>query len=302
MNGILPERYGMKYLARRFIVFFVLLLLLISSIVKAQDHRPIVVLFPGHGWWNSDLGKINPGVVSDDLVDKDINLEVTQYTQRYLTRCPGDVFLTRDQDDQDHTLSDVDEIVNTMNPAIGISIHTNSFGGEQTGTEGCYTIDGYNDQNSKLLAALLAKNIYSRLGIRNIGTKPETQSRYGGLYIHHWNAPSALIEIAEIHGDANLFRNQIDDFGRSIAQAVLEYFEIVPHCADWTEKSRLIISTYYPEDRNTNELLLKNDSLLPWRWQDFQLIIKNKEYGAESRYFLSHQMIYFKIFLSFSKG
>lgn len=263
--------------------------IIMPVIVKAQTSRPVIIISPGHGWWDEDSQKIAPGVVNGDLIEKDINLDVARYVRTYLSRCPVDVHLTRDGDDPDHTLEDVDEIVNGYNPTVGVSIHTNSFTGLQTGTEGWYTVNGFDDENSQKLAALLSGNIASRLEIRNIGTKPETQNRYGGLYIHNWDAPSALIEIAEIHGDAELLRNRKDDFGRSIAQAILEYLEIDPHCADWSIPQGLLISTYFPRETKTNDINLLNDGLVVWRVQDYSLVNQGNEYGAEAIYPLSQQ-------------
>lgn len=282
------------YTKRGFQALNYLLLLFIITVfpvvVKAQASRSVIVISPGHGWWDENSQKIDPGAVNGDLIEKDINLDVARYARNYLRRCPVDVYLTRDGDDPNHALVDVDEIVNSYNPTVSVSIHTNSFTGPpQTGTEGWYTVNGFDDENSQKLAALLSSNIASRLEIRNIGTKPETQNRHGGLYIHHWDAPSALIEIAEIHGDAELLRNRRDDFGRSIAQAILEYLEIDPHCADWPIAQGLLISTYFPGDSKINEIKLLNDGLTTWRVQDFSLVNQGNEYGAETSYPLSMQ-------------
>ncbi len=283
------------YTKRGFQALNYLLLLFIITVfpvvVKAQASRPVIVISPGHGWWDENSQKIDPGAVNGDLIEKDINLDVARYARNYLRRCPVDVYLTRDGDDPNHALVDVDEIVNSYNPTVGVSIHTNSLTGPpQTGTEGWYTVNGFDDENSQNLAALLSSNIASRLEIRNIGTKPETQNRHGGLYIHHWDAPSALIEIAEIHGDAELLRNRRDDFGRSIAQAILEYLEIDPHCADWSIPQGLLISTYFPGDSKINEINLLNDGLTTWQAQDFSLVNQGNEYGAETSYPLSMQI------------
>ena len=100
------------YISRWLLSFGILIGLAFPLVAQAQENRPVVVLSPGHGWWDPDSQKIDPGAVSGDLVEKDINLDVAQYAQDYLERCPVDVYLTRNGDDKDHTLSDVDEIVN----------------------------------------------------------------------------------------------------------------------------------------------------------------------------------------------
>jgi len=245
---------------------------------------PVVVLSPGHGWWSQESDQIDPGAVSGDLIEKDINLEVARNAKNYLSRCPVEVHLTRNGDDPDHTLEDVDEMVNKLEPTIGVSIHTNSGSGKPSGTEGWYTINGYDDVKSKLLAASLAAHISSRLQITNKGTIPETQSRHGGLYIHWWDAPSALIEIAYLQGDAELLHNKKVDFGRAIAQSILEQLNIDPHCADWAVPQGMFIATYYPGDKKVNEIELLNDGIMDWSKPDYFLVNQNNAYGAENLY------------------
>jgi N-acetylmuramoyl-L-alanine amidase len=253
-------------------------------VVHAQGDKPVVVISPGHGWWDPNSQKIDPGASNGDLVEKDINLDVARYARDYLSRCPVDVYLTRNGDDKDHTLSDVDEIVNEYGPTVGISIHTNSGTGSPSGTEGWYTVGGYDDEHSQQLAASLADHIASRLKITDRGAKPETDNRHSGLYIHWWDAPSALIEIAFLQGDAELLRTQKDDFGRSIAQAILEYLDIDPHCADSALPQGAFLSTYFPGDTKTNEINLRNDSLVKWEALDYLLVSQGNEFGADVQY------------------
>lgn len=106
---------------------------------------------------------------------------MARHTRNYLERCPIDVHLTRDGDGPNHTKQDIDEIVNTLEPTVGISIHTNSGAGDPSGTEAWHTVGGYNDVESQSLAALLAESISTRLQIANRGINPE--SAWGSLYL-----------------------------------------------------------------------------------------------------------------------
>lgn len=270
--------------SRWLLIIYLPLMSLQPGIFLGKEKMPVVVLSPGHGWRVNNSEKIDPGAVNGDLVEKDINLEVARYARDYLIRCPVNVHLTRNSDDPDHTLRDVSEIVNGYDPTIGVSIHTNSGSGHPTGTEGWYTVGGYNDEESKQLAASLADQISSRLKIPNRGSKPEIKNPRKGLYIHTWNAPSALVEIAFLQGDAELLRSQKDDFGRAIAHAILEYLGIDTHCADWAEPQGLFVSTYFPGDTKTNEVALRNDGLLGWRAFDYFLVNPGNEFGADVQY------------------
>jgi N-acetylmuramoyl-L-alanine amidase len=268
------------------VTFLVLLVLTIGTEISAnaQNNQPVIVISPGHGWWNQTTQQIDPGAIHGDLIEKDINLDVAQYTRDYLSRCPANIYLTRNGDDPDHTINDVTGIVNGYNPTVAISIHTNSAGGTPSGTEGWYTVNGFNDEVSQQLAASMSQHISTRLGIPNRGAKPETDNRHGGLYIHWWSAPSALIEIAFLQGDAELLRNQKDDFGRSIAQALLEHLDIDHRCADQALTQDLLVSTYLSGETKINEIKLLNDGLAEWGPQDYLLASQGNKYGADESY------------------
>ncbi len=206
-----------------------------SPYTSAQTAYPLVILSPGHGWAASANGPIDSGAVRGDLIEKEINLDVARLTRARLARCPVNVFLTRTGDDGTHTLEDVDEIVNFYKPALGVSIHSNA-GGNPTasGTEAWYTVNGLSgdDAQSQHLADLLVHQVAADLALTNLGSKPETDNRLGRLYIHWWQAPSALIELAYLDRDANLLRHRRADFALAIARAILAYLNTPADCVD----------------------------------------------------------------------
>ena len=114
------------------LVLFVPLIFALPMIAQGKNSQPVGVISPGHGWWDPISQQIAPGASNGDLIEKDINLAVAHFARDYLKRCPVDVYLTRNQDDMENTLSDVTEIVNGYQPTIGVSIHTNSDVGLNT--------------------------------------------------------------------------------------------------------------------------------------------------------------------------
>jgi len=261
------------------------------AVAHAQVSRPVVVLSPGHGQLAESGTAIDPGAVYKGLNEKDINLEVAKYTQSFLKRCPLDIYLTRDGDDHDHRLTDVDEIVNALNPTIGVAIHTNSGGAKPSGAEGWYTVKGNDDENSKKLAGILSKSISTQFGIKDLGTKSETSNRHGGLYIHWWKTPSALIEIGYLQGDFEILKNNQKDFGRAIAKAILEYLEISPTCADNAIQQDIYASTYFPDDSDNNTIRILNDGVAPWNVGDYELKNNGDTYGAKDSYALPRKIV-----------
>jgi N-acetylmuramoyl-L-alanine amidase len=127
----------------------------VAGIALAQSGNPVVVLDPGHGW-STGTGIIDPGAVSGDLVEKEITLDVAKQARDLLERCEVDVYLTHERDDHNHTRADIAGIVNAFNPTLAVSIHANSSETDVSGTEAWYTVVGYNDAASQVLAAMLA--------------------------------------------------------------------------------------------------------------------------------------------------
>jgi N-acetylmuramoyl-L-alanine amidase len=246
---------------------------------RAQAARPVVVLDPGHGW-NNGAGMIDPGAVSGDLVEKEITLDVARQARDILSRCEVDVHLTHERDDHNHTIHDIAGIVNGHDPTLAVSIHANSSDTTASGTEAWYTVGGYDDASSQALAAMLADGISNQFAIPNRGTKPETQNRLGGLYIHDWEAPSALLELAFLQGDAELLRMERRNFARSIARTLLSYLNLPLNCADHASAEGFAIAVYFPEEERNNAVTLLNDGLMPWSPNDYTLVNTQEPFGA----------------------
>jgi N-acetylmuramoyl-L-alanine amidase len=261
-----------------------------SEVSAAQAQRPLVVLEPGHGLSN-ESGIIDPGAVAGDLIEKDITLAVARHAWDFLNRCPVDVFLTREGDDPDHSKLDLHTIVNGYEPSVGVSIHVNSAEGNPSGTEAFYTVDGYDDSGSRHLADLLANRIADQFSIPNRGSIPETSSRHGGLYIHDWQAPSALTEIGFLQGDTELLFGRQRDFGRAIARAVLAFLEVPATCADAAVAEGISVATYYPNETKANSVTLRNDGLVAWQGNAYTLESIGNPYSAKVSYSLPHTVV-----------
>jgi len=275
-----------RLMVRGSLLFFLALWIILPGAgVAAQITRPVVVLSPGNGL-NEGAGVIDPGAVKGDLTEKDINLEVAQRAQEYLARCPLQVSLTRSGDDPNHTPADLAGIVNSHKPSLTVSIHTAARSPKKSGAQGWYTAGGFDDQNSRKLAGLLSANVKDWLSIPDVGDQPETKAPGGRLEIHAWEAPSALIEIGDISTDTAALTTRRRDFGRAIANAVLDYLGLPLTCADGITFPSIIVNTYFPADRSTNEIRLTNDGLVPWATgpQGVQLQNVSGLYGAKKTY------------------
>lgn len=187
-----------------------------------------VGLDSGHGWGDS-----RTGAVGNELIEKDINLEIALLTKQILENNGIKVVMTREGDSYDKKLYQAAEIMNNESPALVVSIHTNSGGSTASGTEACYTVGKNTDEQSKQLAQLLTESIASSLSVRNRGIFPENSESIcgrgrGRLYIHNINAPSALVETGFLSNpiEAESLKNNKSEYAQAIAQAIMNYLGI----------------------------------------------------------------------------
>jgi len=254
---------------------------------EAAAGRPVVVLSPAYGWWSADSKQIDPGPQSAGLVEKDVALDVSQQAQEILARCPLDVRLTRTGDDSQHTLANVHEIVNDDHPTLAVAIHT-SDPNAPSGAAAFYTVNGEDDAGSQRLSAELADAVSARLGLPNLGVRPETASPTGGLYIHPWQAPAALVDVGSLGADASALRNHRRDFARAIAQAVLNDMSVPLDCADGLQlpNAASLVGISFPSQPLSQNLSVQNDGMADWNPAHYQLVSAGDAYGAAANYAL----------------
>jgi hypothetical protein len=247
----------------------------------------VVVISPAYGWWSADSKQIDPGAQRAGLVEKDVALDVAQQAQGILARCPLDVRLTRTGDDNQHTLANVHEIVNADHPALAVAVHT-SAPDAPSGTGAFYTVGGEDDAGSQRLSSGLAGAVAARLGLPDLGVQPETAGPNGGLYIHPWQAPSALLDLGSLGADAPSLRNRRRDFSRAIAEAVLNYMSAPVDCADGLQLPNAagLVGVSFPDQPLSQDLTLQNDGLADWDPAHYALVSAGDAYGAASAYSL----------------
>lgn len=247
--------------------------------------RPVVVISPGYGWWSEDSKQIDPGPQSAGLVEKDVALDVARQAQEILARCPLDVRLTRSGDDNQHTLANVHEIVNADHPSLAVAVHT-SAPDAPSGAGAFYTVGGQDDQGSQRLSSGLAGAVAARLGLPDLGAQPETAGPNGGLYIHPWQAPSALLNLGSLGADAPALRNRRRDYARAIAEGVLNYMRVSVACADGLQLPNAagLVGVSLPDQPLSHDLSLQNDGLADWDPAHYALVSAGDSYGAATTY------------------
>jgi hypothetical protein len=178
-------------------------------------------------------------------------------------------------------------VVNADHPALALAVHV-AGGQAPSGASAYYTAGGADDAGSQRLAAGLTAAVAARLGVPNLGVRPETASPDGGLYIHPWQAPAALVELGSLRADASALRNRPREFARAIAQAVLNYFSLPAACADGLQLPNAagLVAVVFPGQPLSQNLVVQNDGLTEWDPGRYALVAAGDVYGAAQSYAL----------------
>ena len=256
-----------------------------AQVGASPGTRPVVVLSPGAGWLSTETQSIDAGATNAGLVEKDVTLDVAQQAQAMLNRCPVVALLTRQGDDKVHTLANVQDLVNADHPALAVALHSGAADAP-SGTQAWYTVGGQDDQGSQRLAASLAAGVAARLSLANLGVQPETSSPSGGLYIHPWQAPAALVDLGSLGADSLAFRTKRREFARAVVQGVLGYLGLPAECADGTQiaDAAALVAVTFPEQAASQNLTLQNDGLGTWDPAHYSLVAVGDTYGAAASY------------------
>lgn len=212
-----------------FIILFFLFFLHTIALVHASNNMPllgkVIYLDPGHG------GK-DPGAMYNDIMEKDINLEISLKLEKQLSKLGAIVYLTR-YGDYDlaviHTnnrkrsdLSRRGNIINRANPDLFLSIHLNAEDtGLYRGAQAFYSTN--NDQNKKI-AELFQEGFKKDLSSRR------KYKKSNNLYLQkRINIPGILVELGFLSNANERYLLKQDKYQNkvvtSLVNSTIKYFE-----------------------------------------------------------------------------
>ncbi len=143
----------------------------------------VIIIDPGHG--GSDPGAIGIG----GLHEKVVTLEMGLLLKDMLRNAGATVIMTRDKDVYP-TLGERVDLANQLNADIFVSLHCNSFNGEDPGGTETFIPPTYRKTNRELAAAIHT-NLVDMIQLFDRGIKSE------GFYVlNHTTMPAVLVEVA----------------------------------------------------------------------------------------------------------
>lgn len=229
--------------SKRRIIFFCILLisLLIFSMLIFNISYPVfnntysktIVIDPGHGG-------IDGGSNYNDLLEKNINLEVSLKLQKNLSNKNLNVIMTRNDDISLESKSNIKasryrrdlnarkNIIDNNNPELFVSIHVNAHP-KNTKVQGVQVIHYPNSKASEDLAVSISHSI-NKLVFKEFLKTTEIKSNVlsGNYYIlRECKSTGVIVEIGFITTpeDRKLLQNEVyqDKISTAIGQGIIEY-------------------------------------------------------------------------------
>ena len=173
-----------------------------------------VFLNPGH----APEGNPDPGACGYGLRECDVAKNVADLVAGYLTAAGVEVVDNLQSD----SLREVVSASNRADADVFISIHCNACNGMANGTEVWHF---YGSSAGEILAGCIQNQIVDALGTTDRGVKAAKPGVNGLYVLSNTDAVAVLVELAFIDhaGDAQLLREQQDEFARAIARGVTDY-------------------------------------------------------------------------------
>jgi N-acetylmuramoyl-L-alanine amidase len=193
----------------------------LTSTISMPLSKRIILIDPGHGGWD-------PGKVSGNTEEKNINLEIATMLQRFLEQADATVFMTRvdDSDLAETKSSDMHSrklIANTSEADIFVSIHQNSF--PNSDVQGAQVFYFNSSDNSRRLAESIQREIKSFLSPSNRFEAKENTNYY---VLRQTSMPAVIVECGFLTNQNEKYQLTTPEYQERMAWAIymgiVEYF------------------------------------------------------------------------------
>lgn len=211
-----------------FIIYFIAIHNGFVSVIGKVNKDLVIVLDAGHG--GKDPGKVG----KNNVLEKDINLQIVLKLNDLLKKDKINVILTRDDDyglysESDSNKKSVDmkkrcAIINDSKASLAISIHQNSYQSE--GVKGAQVFYYSKSEEAKVLAGIVQKNLITNVDNNN-GRKEKSNDSYYMLL--NTSCPTVIVECGFLSNNAELALLADDEYQEKIAFAIytgiIEYLD-----------------------------------------------------------------------------
>ncbi len=206
-----------------FLLIFVIMKINVYAVEEVPTEQICVLIDPGHG---AEDG----GAVSDDgVVEKGINLAISNYLKEYLELSGFEVLMTRDDDNimGDQTLPTLTErrrsdmnarldLYNSKDVDYVVSIHQNKF--TESKYSGAQVFYSPNDERSEKLADCMRRSIVGFLQPEN---ERDIVKAGSNIYLlNNCNNPCILVECGFLSNPEETAKLNSDEYQRQMAFSI----------------------------------------------------------------------------------
>lgn len=185
--------------------------------------KKIIVIDAGHGGWD-------PGMVSNKIEEKDVNLQIAKKLQTFLEQGGATVIITR-ADDSDLSQSKSGDmhtrriIANASQADIFVSIHQNSF--TNSNVKGAQVFYFNQSDNSQKLATLVQKHLIEFV---DPGNKFQAKANKNYFVLKQTEMPAVLVECGFLTNYNERKKLTSEEYQEKIAWGIylgiVDYFRI----------------------------------------------------------------------------
>jgi len=183
-----------------------------DNVIKGYLNDKPVVIDAGHGG-------VDPGANNDDLLEKDINLDVALKIGKLLEQEGIKTMLTRD-DDTFMKPSEKIGFANENDACLFVSIHCNYFDDSSVnGTTTYYYPSDYKEAGNlpgKEFASMIQEELIKLIGTKDRGIAPGRKT----IVLKNSKMPSALVELAFITNPSDAALLASEDFRQKAAEGI----------------------------------------------------------------------------------
>ena len=188
----------------------------------------LIYIDPGHASINEN-GKVDPGAMKGDLVEKDINYEIALHVQRILADKGAEVLLSRGET-TDLSLELRAAPANAAAADILVSVHVNAANnanssGSSTWFHAPQGDDNYDRASCRLLAECIQRSLLSYGGLNDYSIR---EANFAVLRASEM--PAVLVEVAFLTNEGDAAKLADPHFrqllAEGIADGIIEYFRL----------------------------------------------------------------------------
>ena len=216
---------------KRKIELFMVLFLLIGAIVaswklseltanvskegaKTKKNQTVIVVDPGHG--GEDPGKVG----ANDVLEKDLNLQIAKKVQKLLEEAGIKVVMTREDDKvPDAKKEDLEQrvkLINDTNPTLALCIHQNSYPDEAI--RGAQVFYHTTTTEAEDAASIVQESL------RTVDTTNTRQIKENDTYymLKNSKVPTIIVECGFLTNPEEAEKLVQEEYQDKIAQAICE--------------------------------------------------------------------------------